>query len=59
MKRPGRPNEAASCRRPFVACENPPFHTGAFLHPSNGAPIVMSVSTKEKGTRAGPFFRKV
>jgi NAD(P)-dependent dehydrogenase (short-subunit alcohol dehydrogenase family) len=37
MKRPGQPNEVASCFL-FLACEDASYVTGAFLHPNGGEP---------------------
>jgi NAD(P)-dependent dehydrogenase (short-subunit alcohol dehydrogenase family) len=37
MKRPGQPNEVASCHL-FLACEDASYITGAFLHPNGGDP---------------------
>jgi NAD(P)-dependent dehydrogenase (short-subunit alcohol dehydrogenase family) len=37
MKRPGQPNEVASCFL-FLACEDASYITGAFLHPNGGEP---------------------
>jgi NAD(P)-dependent dehydrogenase (short-subunit alcohol dehydrogenase family) len=37
MKRPGQPNEVASCYL-FLACEDSSYITGSFLHPNGGEP---------------------
>jgi NAD(P)-dependent dehydrogenase (short-subunit alcohol dehydrogenase family) len=37
MKRPGQPNEVASCHL-FLACDDSSYITGAFLHPNGGEP---------------------
>ncbi len=37
MKRPGQPNEVASCLL-FLACEDASYITGSFLHPNGGEP---------------------
>ena len=37
MKRPGQPNEVASCLL-FLACEDASYVTGSFLHPNGGEP---------------------
>lgn len=37
MKRPGQPNEVASCVL-FLACEDASYMTGSFLHPNGGEP---------------------
>lgn len=37
MKRPGQPNEVASCYL-FLACEDSSYITGTFLHPNGGEP---------------------
>jgi NAD(P)-dependent dehydrogenase (short-subunit alcohol dehydrogenase family) len=37
MKRPGQPNEVASCYL-FLACDDSSYITGAFLHPNGGEP---------------------
>jgi NAD(P)-dependent dehydrogenase (short-subunit alcohol dehydrogenase family) len=37
MKRPGQPNEVASCLL-FLACDDASYVTGSFLHPNGGEP---------------------
>jgi NAD(P)-dependent dehydrogenase (short-subunit alcohol dehydrogenase family) len=37
MKRPGQPNEVASCFL-FLACDDASYVTGSFLHPNGGEP---------------------
>ncbi len=37
MKRPGQPNEVASCFL-FLACEDSSYMTGSVLHPNGGDP---------------------
>jgi NAD(P)-dependent dehydrogenase (short-subunit alcohol dehydrogenase family) len=37
MKRPGQPNEVASCFL-FLACDESSYVTGSFLHPNGGEP---------------------
>jgi NAD(P)-dependent dehydrogenase (short-subunit alcohol dehydrogenase family) len=37
MKRPGQPNEVATCHL-FLACEDSSYISGSFLHPNGGEP---------------------